>query len=375
MAWLRLLRSHRVGTATFYRLMNEHAGDAEAALAALPQVAAAAGMSRYTPFSREQAEQELEAGYRAGARPLFIGAQDFPAALMDLTDAPPMLWAIGDSRLAERPTLAMVGARNASSLGRRAAASLARGLGDAGFVIVSGLARGIDGVVHKSALETGTIAVVAGGVDVIYPRENAELTAQIAERGMILSEMPPGMRPQARHFPRRNRIVSGLASAVIVVEAAARSGSLITARDALDQGRDVLAMPGHPLDARAAGCNMLIRDGATLIRGVEDVLEATGPLGSPLPRQSSHRSARSPIRKPAGKVSPPRTEPAQPTIGSSPGSIRTRILSLLGPAPIAEDQLLRDLSLPNQVVAGELLELEMEGQVERQPGGLLALSA
>lgn len=373
LAWLRLLRSHRVGTSTFYRLMKEHDGDADAALDGLPRVAAAAGVSRYAPCPVETAMRELDAGANAGAFPVFIGGQGYPSALADITDAPPMLWAIGDADLGARPAVAMVGARNASSLGRRAARALAEGLSQAGHVIASGLARGIDAVAHAAALETGTIAVVAGGVDVVYPHENAELTAQIAERGLILSEMPPGMRPQARHFPRRNRIVSGLSQAVVVVEAAARSGSLITAREALDQGRDVLAVPGHPFDARAAGCNMLIRDGAPLIRGPEDVLEALKPLAPRLPRSRARSETR---LQGVASTEPPRPRASPPAnTRSGQTDLRNRILSLLGPAPIAEDQLLRDLSLPAQAVAGQLLDLEMEGRVQRQPGGLLALSA
>lgn len=368
MSWLRLLRSRRVGTATFFRLMAECGGDAEAALFRLPDVAARAGLSGYSPCPEGVAAAELAAGRRAGAEPLFIGDPRYPDALRQIADAPPMLWALGNPALASRPVIALVGARNASSLGHRAARLFAAGLGAAGFVIASGLARGIDAVAHEAALETGTIAVVAGGVDVIYPRENAALTERIARDGLILSEMPPGLRPLARHFPRRNRIVSGLATAVVVIEAAARSGSLITAREALDQGRDVLAVPGHPFDARAAGCNMLIRDGATLVRGLEDVLEAVGaPARSddcPRPETAPRRAA-----QPAPHF------PLPPSAPSGTGPIRDRIRALLGVTPTAEDQLLRDLGLTSQEIAGELLEMEMDGTIRRQPGGLLALTA
>ncbi len=348
--------------------MTENDGDASAALDALPGLARSAGVASYKPCPLETVEIELEAGYRAGAAPVFIGETAYPELLRHIPDPPPMLWALGDTGLSARPALALVGARNASSLGSRAARALAEGLGAAGHVVVSGLARGIDGIVHEAALETGTIAVVAGGVDVIYPRENAELTTRISETGLILSEMPIGMRPQARHFPRRNRIVAGISQATIVVEAALRSGTLITARMALEQGRDVLAIPGHPLDPRAAGCNKLIRDGATLVRGTEDVLDSLSPIAAP-PRRRRTRRPQEAAPEPLAAPTPDRAAPPET------GPIRTRILSLLGPAPVAEDQLLRDLALPSQQVAGELLDLEMEGLVQRQPGGLLALSA
>ncbi|RMD94654.1 MAG: DNA-protecting protein DprA, partial [Alphaproteobacteria bacterium] len=280
LCWVRLLRSRRVGAGTFHRLMAEH-GTAEAALAALPEVARRAGVEDYTPCSRAEAEDELRRGHQAGARPLAFGAAEYPALLSLIPDAPPLLWALGRVELLARPMVALVGARNASSLGTRMARRLAAGLGEAGFVVVSGLARGIDAAAHGAALDHGTIAVMAGGVDVIYPAENAALAKEIAARGLRLSERPPGAKPVARHFPARNRIISGLARAVVVVEAAARSGSLITARDALDQGREVMAVPGHPFDARATGCNMLIRDGAGLVRGVQDVLEALEPALHP----------------------------------------------------------------------------------------------
>lgn len=272
---------------------------------------------------------------------------------MDLSDAPPVLWARGRADLLTTPALALVGARNASSSGGRMARQIARDLGAAGFTTVSGLARGIDRAVHEATLESGTIAVVAGGIDIIYPSENAELTAQIAEQGVILSEQPPGLQPQARHFPKRNRIISGLSQAVIVVEAAAKSGSLITARNALDQGREVLAVPGHPFDARAAGCNLLIRDGATLIRGADDVIAALAPIARPTPPEIS------------------RTKPAQDA-AVPPGPIRDHILQLVTHAPMAEDQLARDLNLPPQALASELLALELDGTLARQAGGLIA---
>ena len=352
--WLRLIRSRRVGAATFYRLMAEH-GDAEAALAALSEIARDAGVRDYAPCPLADAQRELDAGRAVGAQLIARGMPAYPAALDDLPDAPPLLWIKGSAPLVQRPAVALVGARNASSLGTRMARKLSAELGDAGYVTVSGLARGIDTAVHDATLATGTIAVLGGGIDVIYPRENANLAARIAETGLLVSEMPPGLQPQARHFPRRNRIISGLSSAVVVVEAAARSGSLITAREALDQGRDVLAVPGHPFDARASGCNMLIRDGAGLVRGARDVLEVLPQIATPA------------AERPASP-----TPPADPAHGGIPTDLCHRILDRLGPAPLAEDQLIRDLNLPAQTVSAELVTLELDGRITRQPGGLLA---
>ncbi len=320
--WLRLIRSRRVGAVTFHRLLAEH-GTARAALEALPQVARAAGVPDYAVCPVEVVRAELAEGRVAGAVPLFFGGAGYPKALMELPDAPPVLWAQGDLSLLDRPLVAMVGARNASSLGLRMARRLAEGLGQAGFVVVSGLARGIDAAAHEAALATGTVAVQAGGVDVIYPEENACLAEDIRARGLRLSEQPMGVQPQTRHFPLRNRLVAGLSKAVIVVEAAARSGSLITARNAADQGREVMAVPGHPFDARAGGCNMLLRDGATLVRGPADVLEALGAavrpaedriadqiLDEPLPGPAA-RSARWPRRPNCTAASWPGWAPAR----------------------------------------------------------------
>lgn len=356
---LRLIRSRRVGAVTYHRLVGEH-GSARAALDALPGIARAAGVDGYTACPVEVAAHEMRAARAVGARMLCHGEAEYPLALMDLPDAPPILWAMGDVVLLNRPMVAMVGARNASSLGTRMARRLAEGLAAAGQVVVSGLARGIDAEAHQAAMATGTVAVMAGGVDVIYPAENTALAQEIAARGCRISEQPMGMDPQARHFPLRNRIVSGLARAVIVVEAAARSGSLITARTALDQGRDVMAVPGHPFDARASGCNMLIRDGATLVRGAEDVLEVIG-----------------------GADATPMTEPPRPRADPLPGPVapqrplkdmsllHSMILSRLGPSPLAEDQLVRDLAISPAELAPELLTLELDGRINRQAGGLL----
>lgn len=357
--WLRLIRSRRVGAVTFHRLMGEH-GSARGALAALPQIARAAGVDGYEVCPPGVAEAEMRSGRAFDARLLLWGGPDYPAALMDLPDAPPILWARGEVGLLQRPMVAMVGARNASSLGLRMARRLAEGLGQGGQVVVSGLARGIDTAAHEASLDSGTVAVMAGGIDVTYPEENVELARQIAARGCLLSEQPMGCVPQTRHFPLRNRIISGLSRAVVVVEAAARSGSLITARDALDQGREVMAVPGHPFDARAAGCNQLLRDGATLVRHAADVAEALG-LAMPHPARET----------PAEPPPLPGPEAPRRPLGDI-AQVHGQILARLGPSPLAEDQLIRDLALPPSVLTPALMSLELEGRITRAPGGLLS---
>ena len=360
---LRLLRSRRVGITTYKRLLTEH-GTAQKALEALPEVARAAGVETYEVCPEAVIQAELNAARAAGARLVAQGTAAYPSPLDDIADAPPFLWVIGDASLLARPMISLVGARNASSIGTRMATALARDLGAEGYVIVSGLARGIDTAAHLAACPTGTIAVQAGGVDVIYPAENAELARRLAQSGLRLSEQPMGLQPMARHFPSRNRIISGLSRATIVVEAAAKSGSLITARDALDQGRDVLAVPGSPFDARAAGCNQLIRDGATLIRSAADVIEALTPLHGESPELPLH--------------APARTRTASSEKRRAPGHLKRvaklhqQILSRLSPAPVAEDQLIRDLSVTASEAAPALLDLELDGRITRRAGGLLS---
>ncbi|WP_338069524.1 DNA-processing protein DprA [Palleronia sediminis] len=355
--WFRLLRSRRVGVATFYRLMAEY-GSARAALDALPGIAQAAGARDWCACPPEIAAAELARGRRAGAVPLAIGGPSYPAMLAGIDDAPPLLWCRGDPARLDRTAIALVGARNASSLGLRMARRLAGAMAGDGHAIVSGLARGIDAAAHDAALEAGgiTVAVLAGGVDVVYPTENAALTARIAESGVLLSEQPMGLAPQARHFPRRNRIISGLARAVVVVEAAAKSGSLITSRDALDQGRDVLAVPGHPFDARASGANMLIRDGATLVRGADDLREALAPPAAPAARRRT-------------RADPP---PPPASAGPEGAALDRLILSRLGPSPTLEDELLRDIGVPPGRVAPALVALELSGRITRGAGGMLS---
>ncbi|MEM9967694.1 MAG: DNA-processing protein DprA [Pseudomonadota bacterium] len=354
-AQLRLLRSRRVGISTYKRLLAEH-GTAQNALAALPEVARAAGVAEYRVCPAGVVAAELKAAQRLGAKLLSIDAAEYPETLAALSDAPPFLWTFGDATMLQRPMISIVGARNASSLGTRMAKNMARDLGDAGFVVVSGLARGVDAAAHLASLATGTIAVQAGGVDIIYPAENTELSLNIAKAGLRVSEQPIGLQPMARHFPSRNRLIAGLSQATIVIEAAAKSGSLITARDAADQGRDVLAVPGHPMDARAAGCNMLIRDGAILVRSAKDVIEL---LGDPV----------------AARMSPmlfeDQTSQGNDNLTIDTVSLRQKILACLGPSPIAEDQLIRDLRASAAKVAPTLIDLELEGQIARRPGGLL----
>ena len=350
LARLRLIRSRRVGPVTYRRLMAAH-GTAQAALAALPAMATEAGDAAYRPCAEADARAEGRAARTAGARLVTLGDADYPDALAELDDAPPVLWAQGDAGLMAAPCVAVVGTRNASSLGLRMARALARGLLEAGVTVVSGLAKGIDAAAHNAALPR-TVAVHAGGLDKPYPDENAALAARIAAEGLSLSAQPFHLEPRARDFPRRNRIVSGLSRAVVVVEAAARSGSMITARDALDQGREVMAVPSHPFETRASGCLMLLRDGATLVRGPDDVLAALD--GQPVERTAA---------------------PAEPVPArAAEGDLQGRVLALLSPVPVAEADLLRDLGDPDpRAVASVLSELELGGAVLRRPGGGLVL--
>ncbi|MEM8569304.1 MAG: DNA-processing protein DprA [Pseudomonadota bacterium] len=382
--WLRLVRSARVGPATFMRLIRTH-GSASAALEALPDVAAAAGVRAYRPAPRNQIEAEWEKAVALGATPLLLGAEDYPPLLATISDAPPFMWGLGDVAHCKRSQVALVGARNASAIGCRMAARLGGDLGKLGFGVVSGLARGIDAAAHKAALKTGTIAVQAGGVDTIYPPGNAALASEIAEHGLRLSEMPIGHNPRAQDFPRRNRIISGIAHGVVVIEGAMRSGSLITARNALDQGRDVMAVPGSPLDPRAGGCNALIRDGATLVRSAEDVAEALG--GAPGPISQSEPALDAPVSSPTGTresgkeprlrqsdqaASKPQEAPSSISESAS-GPASDTILERLGPVPISEDLLARDLGMSAGHLAVALTDLELMGQIRRHPGGQVSL--
>ncbi len=359
LSWLRLLRSRRVGPATFFRLMKEH-GTADAALKALPEIARAAGVRDYRICPLPVVQAELRAGKLAGAKLIATGTPEFPDLLANISDAPPFFWCLGQPEILKKPMIALVGARNASSIGTRMARRLATDLGDAGFVVVSGLARGIDAAAQLAAVPKGTLAVMAGGADVVYPAENAVLAQEILETGARISEHPMGLRPIARHFPQRNRIISGLCKGVIVVEAALRSGSLITARSALDQGREVFAVPGHPFDGRASGGNALIRDGAVLVRSAADVIDVLN--ASPIDQQPAPPLALNP------KQAKPGTDLRDVT------RLHTEILSRLGTCPVAEDQLIRDLDLAPGAVAPVLVNLELDGKISRQPGGMINLT-
>ena len=358
LARLRLIRTETVGPVAFRALLARY-GSAEAALEAIPQLARRGG--RTAPLripSKAAAERELAAVARFGAMPLFWGDGGYPRLLAATEDAPPVLFAKGALHLLDRPTLAIVGARNASSIGRQLAERLAREIAARGVVIVSGLARGIDAAAHKGALEGGTAAVVAGGLDIRYPRENAALQDAIAAQGLLLGEEPLGVQPQARHFPRRNRIISGLSLGVLVIEAAERSGSLITARLAGTQGREVMAVPGSPLDPRSRGANALIKSGAALIENAGDALDILAQLSLPLeePHLPDYAAAATP---PARDVSE---------------TVRARIRTLLSPTPTLVDDIVRDSGAPTGEVLTVLLELELAGVIERHPGGRVALS-
>jgi DNA processing protein len=346
-------------------------GSARAALEALPRLARRGERSQtVAAVSRAEAEAELAALHRIGARLVCWGEPAYPSALAAIEDAPPTLTVLGEVELLRRPMIAVVGARNASANGRRVARELAAALGRAGIVVVSGLARGIDAAAHLGGLETGSVAVVAGGVDVVYPEENRDLYEALAGRGAIVAELPFGTEPQARHFPRRNRIISGMTLGVVVVEAAARSGSLITARFALEQGREVFAVPGSPLDPRARGCNELLRHGATLTESADDVLLQLGP--------QLHRAEPIPPPTPSPVPSPARGGgagwgPAAPNEPIADEAGVELILERLGPTPVAVDELVRQCQMSAATVATLLLELELAGRVERHPGNAVSL--
>lgn len=359
LARLRLIRTENVGPVTFRHLIDRF-GSAERAIEALPDLARRGGRRRPLKVpGPAAAEREMAENARIGARMMVYGDPDYPAALAAIEDAPATLSAIGPGLPTVNPVLAIVGARNASMNGRRLAAMLAREIGAGGHVIASGLARGIDGAAHDGALESGTIAVVAGGIDVVYPPEHAALHDRIAEQGAILAEQPIGTVPQARHFPSRNRIIAGLSVGVLVVEAASRSGSLITARRALDQGREVFAVPGSPLDPRCAGTNGLIKEGAAfLVESAGDVLRIldtlpTQNLQAPTPGDAGLSEGSEALETPAL---------------AADGRVRRLVLEALGSEPVPVDELIRGCQLSAPIVATVLLEAELAGLVDRHPG-------
>ncbi|KAB1071960.1 DNA-processing protein DprA [Methylobacterium planeticum] len=392
--WLRLIRCEGVGPRTFRGLVNRFGG-AGAALAALPDLTRARG-KRIVPPSRAEAEAEIAAAARLMARFVALGEADYPRALQATDTAPPLIVIRGEAALLRRPAVAIVGSRNASAAGLAFTERLARGLGEAGLVIVSGLARGIDARAHKAALATGTLAVLAGGQDRIYPVNHGELVAAILDQGgAVVAEMPMGWDPRGRDFPRRNRIISGLSLGSIVVEAARRSGSLITARFALEQGREVFAVPGSPLDPRAEGTNDLIRQGATLVADIDHVLAVLAPLvaGADIagPDLALDRPdlADAPIfwdetdfdgsalPVPIPSLDDPESEAAEAEASgfAEPEDGRARLIAALSPTPIGTDELSRSTGLSVRVVQTTLLELELDGRIERHGSGAVSLIA
>lgn len=358
LSWLRLIRSEGIGPITFHRLLQRFK-TIDAALRAAPELAKRGG--RAAPLqlaSKENAEKEMAALARMGGFMLGSCEPDYPALLREIDDAPPIISLLGQRALLPKRMIAMVGSRNASLNGKQFTQRLARDCGQVGFIIVSGLARGIDTAAHQGALMGGTIAVVAGGIDVVYPEENKNVYDEIRQKGLVIAESPFGTPPTKQHFPKRNRIISGLCEGVVVVEAVQQSGSLITARMALEQGREVFAVPGSPLDPRAKGNNGLLREGATLVENVQDILNGLG-----------NRKIKG-LGEPAHSFDEAETAEAKE---ADVAKARAAILAVLGPVPVHMDALIRETGLPTPLILAALLELELAGKTERQPGQLVAL--
>ncbi|MFZ3482873.1 DNA-processing protein DprA [Sphingomonas sp. 3-13AW] len=351
---LRLIRSANVGPVS-YRQLVARFGSAAAALEALPQLAARGGGRAPVIAAEEGVRREIARTERLGARYLFLEDSEYPPLLAQIENAPPALILRGESALMLRPCVAMVGARNASAAACRFARQLAEALAAEGITVVSGLARGIDTAAHIGALAGGTVGVIASGIDIAFPPENAELQEAVATRGLLVAEQPPGTEPRARHFPYRNRIIAGLSQGTVVVEAAPKSGSLITARLAAEAGREVMAVPGSPLDPRAQGCNLLIREGATLIQSAADVAEMLRPID---PRN---------LRSPGSRYD------AQPALEDAGEAERRVVSDLLSPAPVPVDEVIRQSGLPAAVVQTVLLELELAGRLERHAGARVSV--
>ena len=360
LAWLRLSRSENIGPITFFQLLR-HFGSADEALRGAPEMARRGGRRRTLRIlPRTEAEREIEACAALGARLIAVGEPDYPPALAVIADRPPVITLRGHGHLLGKRIIGVVGARNASASGNRFARQIAADLGAEGFVVASGLARGIDASAHEGALATGTVAVVAGGIDVIYPPENRVLYDRIAQEGAIIAELPFGTLPKGHLFPRRNRIISGVALGVAVIEAAQRSGSLTTARLAGEQGREVFAVPGSPLDPRCKGTNDLIRQGAVLTEGAGDVIAALqGVLSQPLAES----------RIPVEFASSPRPVPDDSEIERA----RADIVDRLGPTPVEVDEIIRQCQVSAPVALTVLLELELAGRLDRHPGNRFSL--
>ncbi len=356
---LRLIRSPNIGPVTYRQLLTRF-GNATAALQALPELAARGGGKKFIVANADQIAREFDSIQKSGAKYLFLGDSDYPDLLAELDNAPPVLTYLGDLGILHRPNVSIVGARNASASACRFARQLAADLGSEGIVVTSGLARGIDTSAHVGALGTGTIAVIAGGIDVVYPPENTELQAAIAGQGLLLAEQPIGTEPRARHFPYRNRIIAGLTLGTVVIEAAPRSGSLITARLANEAGRQVMAVPGSPLDPRARGCNNLIREGATLIQDAFEIAEIVKPIDNRMTRKSEQLTLFSKAPEPTELEN---------------GQNRQIVTGLLGHTNVSVDELVRQSGLPAQEVQMILLELELAGRLERAAGAKVSLIA
>jgi DNA processing protein len=360
--WLQLIRTQSIGPVTFHRLLAKYKTAANA-LAALPDLSRASGRSApLRAANRSECERELKEAEKHGARAIASCEDDYPAALKSVPDHPPLLYVRGHASLFQKPAVAIIGARNASGVGRKMARMLAADLGTAGYVVTSGLARGIDGAAHDAALRTGTIAVVAGGADVIYPPEHADLTDRIAQEGAVVSESPIGAQPTARDFPKRNRLISGLSKGVVVVEAAAKSGTLITANFALEQGREVFAVPGSPLDPRCQGANRLIRDGATLVETAQDIIDglSQGMRGV----ASGGRD----LFDWAGGM-----EEQEPDAAALV-ALRRQVLEILSFTPLHRDEILREADAAPGLVADVLLDLVLSGEAQEHDGGRFSLS-
>jgi DNA processing protein len=362
-ARIRLLRSPNIGPVS-YRQLIARFGSAAAALDALPDLASRGGRA-YRPASAESIEREVLAVRAAGARYLFHDQPDYPALLSELDSAPPILTCRGDLALAARPCVALVGARNASAAAVKLARDFAAALAEEGFTVVSGLARGIDGAAHEGAFPA-TIGVIASGIDIAYPPQHAELQERIAQEGLLIAEQPPGTEPKGRHFPSRNRIIAGLASGTLVIEAAPQSGSLITARLAGEAGREVMAIPGSPLDPRSVGCNQLIREGAVLVQTPDEVIELLQSFtGAP---RSRFRVADSPSDFDYAEL-------AKLDWGEARADLSRDIASLITNAPVGIDELIRQAGASAAEVHMALLELELAGDLVREPDGAVRRAA
>jgi DNA processing protein len=352
---LRLVRTTGIGPVTFRQLIRRF-GSAAAALNAVPDLARRGGGKPPRLWDRAEAEREIRRVEKLGARYLTLGQGLYPRLLAELEDAPPLLIARGNLNLLDRMAVAIVGARNASAAACRLARGLTHDLGQHDLAVVSGLARGIDSAAHDGAMESGTIGVIAGGIDVFYPPENEQRQRAMFERGLVLAEMPPGTEPRARHFPYRNRIIAGISAGTVVVEAAPRSGSLITARLAAEAGREVMAVPGSPLDPRAQGCNQLIRDGATLVQNANDIIEELRPM------EARVRSA-------------PGSYRVEPDLVNGDENALGLIEELLGPSPVPVDEIIRLSGATSGAVQMALLELDLAGRLDRHAGGKVSLRA